>query len=78
MNTLRHLRLEDNTLYLSEIFKWYEDDYVQEAGSIQEFIKAYADQHVLEKLQDAENIGYIDYDWSLNRPENFPGLVRAD
>jgi uncharacterized protein YbdZ (MbtH family) len=30
------------------------------------------DKAVAEKVQQTDSIEYIDYDWSLNRPENFP------
>lgn len=71
-NTPRHLRLDGTTLYVTELFKWYEADFVEENGSIQAFIRAYADDAVIEKVNAASQIRYIDYDWSLNRPENFP------
>ncbi len=71
-NTPRHLHLDGTTLYVSELFKWYESDYVEEKGSVTDFIRAYADDWVIEKVNAATRIRYIDYDWSLNRPENFP------
>ncbi len=37
-NTERHLRVEGNTLYLTELFKWYEEDFVEAAGSRRAFI----------------------------------------
>ena len=71
-NTPRHLYLDGSTLYVTEIFKWCEDDFVEEEGSIEDFIRAYADDSVIEKVNTADRIRYIDYDWSLNRPDNFP------
>jgi len=55
------------TAQLSEIFKWYEEDF-QGAGSVQKYIARYvADPEVAKDLaQDAYRIQYIDYDWSLN------------
>jgi len=73
-NTPRHLHLDGNTLYLTELFKWYEDDYVEEEGSVKDFIKAYADDPIIEKVEAASRIRYIDYDWALNKPANFPEL----
>jgi hypothetical protein len=64
-------------LYISELFEWYEDDYAKEEGSVREFIKAYADDHVKEKMDATTRINYIDYDWSLNKPGNFPGFEEA-
>jgi hypothetical protein len=40
LNTHRHLHSDGNTLYISELFEWYEDDYAKEEGSVREFIKA--------------------------------------
>jgi len=74
LNTPLHLRLEGNTLYLSQLFEWYEDDYVEEAGSVTAFIKRYADPRIRAKVDAASRIRFIDYDWSLNRPSNFPEL----
>ena len=55
------------TAQLSEIFKWYEEDF-QGAGSVQKYIARYvADPEVAKDLaQDAYRIQYIDYDWNLN------------
>jgi hypothetical protein len=55
------------TAYLSEIFKWFEEDF-QGAGSVQKYVARYvADPEVAKGLaQDAYRIQYIDYDWNLN------------
>jgi len=55
------------TAQLSEIFKWYEEDF-QGAGSVQKFIARYvADADVAKDLaQDGYKVQYIDYDWNLN------------
>ncbi|MDX1588899.1 MAG: DUF547 domain-containing protein [Oleiphilaceae bacterium] len=73
-NTPRHLRVEGNTLYLTELFKWYEKDFVQEEGSVKDFIRAYADEAVIEKIEGTDSIRYIEYDWALNKPGNFPEI----
>lgn len=71
-NTPRHLHQDGDTLYLSELFKWYEGDYVDEEGSVRAFIKAYADERIIEKVDATNRVRFIDYDWDLNRPEHFP------
>lgn len=71
-NTDRHLRVEGDTLHLTELFKWYEDDFVDEGGSVRGFISEWADEDVAERAEGTDSIEYIDYDWALNRPENFP------
>jgi len=72
LNTDRHLRLEGNTLYVTRLFDWYQSDFVDEEGSIKAFIKKYADPAVQAKVVAADNIRFIEYDWSLNKPDNFP------
>ncbi len=72
LNTPRHLHLDGSTLYLTRLFDWYEDDYVEEAGSVRDFIAAYANERVKEKLDRSNRIRFIDYDWDLNSPANFP------
>lgn len=71
-NTDRHLRVEGDTLHLTELFKWYEQDFVDEGGSVRGFISQWADEAIVEKVEQTDSIEYIDYDWSLNRPGNFP------
>ena len=55
------------TAHLSEIFKWFEEDF-QGAGSVQKFIARYvADADVAKDLaQDGYKVQFIDYDWNLN------------
>ena len=55
------------TAHLSEIFKWFEEDF-QGAGSVQKYIARYiADPEVARDLaEDAYKIQYVDYDWNLN------------
>jgi hypothetical protein len=74
LNTHRHLHMKGSTLYLSSIFNWYTEDFQREEGSVINFINKYADNHIIEKLKGIQQVRYIDYDWSLNKPENFPEL----
>lgn len=55
------------TAYLSEIFKWFDEDF-RSAGSVQKYIARYvADPEVARDLAaDRYRIEWIDYDWSLN------------
>ena len=55
------------TAHLSEIFKWFEEDF-QGPGSVQKYLSRYvADPEVAKDLaQDAYKVQYIDYDWTLN------------
>ena len=59
---------QTRTAYVSEIFKWFEGDFVKSAGSVQKFIARYvADPKVAQELvKDSYQIKYITYDWNLN------------
>lgn len=72
LSTERHLRAEGGTLYLTPLFDWYEADYVEEAGSVRDFILAHADERVRRQVESNAAIRFVDYDWNLNRPTNFP------
>ncbi len=71
-NTKRHLHFKGQDLYLTHLFKWYKDDFKDAAGSVKSFIKKYLDKDsVKAKVDSAKDIEYIEYDWNLNRPQNF-------
>lgn len=72
LNTERHLRVDDNTLRLTRLFDWYQADYVEAEGSVRDFILAYADERVRLQVEGSERIDFVEYDWSLNSPGNFP------
>ncbi len=72
LQTSRHMHISDDTLYLSQLFQWYEDDYIEEAGSIREFLKRYTDPDLYDRIDASKRIRYINYDWALNEPRNFP------
>ncbi len=52
----------ENTVEISEIFKWYKEDFETESGSILNFINKYR----TEKLPENFSVSYYLYDWSLN------------
>jgi hypothetical protein len=54
--------------------KRYENDFVEEQGSVRQVIKMYADDYAKEKVKASNRIRHIDYNWSLNKPDNFPGF----
>jgi len=66
-----HLKVEGETLYVTELFKWYEDDFKEAAGSRQAFIQEWVDASLAERVAQTSTMTFIDYDWSLNRPSNF-------
>ncbi len=71
-NTHRHLHVEGDTLYVSSLFDWYKADFDREEGNNMEFIREYADARVIDMIEGTERMRFIDYDWTLNAPENFP------
>jgi hypothetical protein len=49
---------------------------VEQSGSVRAFIGEYGSQRAGEHLRAAEDIEFIDYDWSLNSPENYEPVLR--
>ena len=70
--TDRHLKVEGDSLYVTELFKWYEDDFKEAAGSRKAFIEQWVDGDLAERVAKTSDIQFIDYDWALNKPSNFP------
>ena len=52
-------------LELSELFKWFSEDFERDAGSVRDYVVKYARPEVVEFVKQAK-LGYRDYDWSLN------------
>ena len=50
-----------NKLYISPIFKWFDEDFENHSGSVLNFIRQY-----MNKVPEDAKIKYTDYDWSLN------------
>ena len=57
-----------NTLWLSPIFKWYEEDFTGKEGSLAGYVKAFLPEESRQALDRAAKVKvrYTDYDWSLN------------
>jgi hypothetical protein len=64
--------VEGDTVYVSSLFDWYKADFERQEGSNMAFIRKYADDRVIEMIEGTERMRFIDYDWTLNAPENFP------
>ena len=56
---------QKKTLYLSKIFKWYEEDFVKAAGSVAEYVGGYLGPEAA--VGDGWAIVFSPYDWNLNR-----------
>jgi len=74
LRTPRHLHVEDGTLHLTQLFEWYEADYLEEADSVRDWIARYTDPERRERIRRTTETEFIDYDWALNEPRNFPEL----
>lgn len=76
LKTRRQMRINGTTLHVSQLFDWYTDDFKAEGGSIHGFIQDYVSADRASRVAETESIEFIEYDWSLNRPENFPQIKR--
>jgi len=57
----------NNTLYLSQIFEWYEQDFVDAAGSVVNYIKKYISERGKVYLEEnTPATDYLTYNWFLN------------
>ncbi len=60
--------MEGNTLYLSKVFDWYEDDFGGKSGMIR-FVQQYIRPEWKARIDAAGGdlaIRYVDYNWALN------------
>lgn len=71
-----HLQRDGDTLRLSQLFEWYDADYLDEAESLRDWLLRFADDAAAETIRNTQAIDHIAYDWDLNRPENFPEIDR--
>ncbi|UCD86741.1 MAG: DUF547 domain-containing protein [Desulfobacterales bacterium] len=66
LNNPQRNYLEGNKLYVSRIFKWFNEDFNDDVVG---FFLKFADGELREKLtanRDKIKVKYLDYDWSLN------------
>ena len=56
----------NNRVYLSSIFKWFEDDF-ESRGGVLKFISNYVSPEIAKELSDSRiDVSYLDYNWSVN------------
>ena len=55
----------NDRLRLSEIFKWFKEDFERDAGSVREYLIRFASPETAEFLRE-KKIRYLDYSWKLN------------
>ena len=73
-STKRHLSVEGGTLHVTELFDWYQKDFIEASGSEQAFIEEWAAPEVADQVAGTEVMRFIDYNWILNSPANFSEL----
>ena len=66
--TRNRYELSADTLRLSKVFDWFEEDFRRDAGSVQAWVARYAPQEVAERIRGEERlrVRYLDYSWRLN------------
>ena len=70
----KHVRVNDGTLEVTQLFEWYGEDFVTDgwkgaAASIPLYVKAHTDPQTasfIESKGDAPPVAFIPYDWTLN------------
>ncbi|NVK64064.1 MAG: DUF547 domain-containing protein [Flavobacteriales bacterium] len=62
LNNDQFVYTSDNTIYLSEIFSWYEEDFGKNKAEVVAFINSYR----TEKFDESHRVQYYPYDWTLN------------
>lgn len=62
LNNSSFIKVSGNDVALSEIFKWYKEDFVDNETSEIDFINKYRN----EKVSVGANLSYYPYDWRLN------------
>jgi hypothetical protein len=68
VNSERGIRIDrtGNTLYLSRIFDWFEEDFVEKYGSATNFIRPYLRKEVVSFLDGKPKMKFLGYNWGLN------------
>ena len=61
---------DKQTIHVSEIFKWFEEDFERDAGTVENWIVRYAPEPEAAWMRGTKKIRrkYVDYDWNLNSP----------
>lgn len=76
--TSLHLRVDGSTLFLTELFDWYEADFAEQSGSVQGFVLDHVDPATAERVRATEDRRFIDYDWDLNSPSNIRSWLQQE
>jgi hypothetical protein len=68
LNSERGIQVDraGNILYLSRIFDWFKEDFVQKSDSVMDFIRPYLRREVLSFLDRKPKMKFLGYNWALN------------
>ena len=58
-NASKGLRIENDTIYVSKIFKWFAEDFKE--GDIKNWVTHY------QRINQNHGLKFMAYDWSLNK-----------
>lgn len=76
LKTPVHLAINGDTLWLTSLFDWYADDFIEATGSVRDFVNTHVDDATKARIGDTERTRFIDYDWQLNSPANIRRWIR--
>jgi hypothetical protein len=62
LNNDEFIKVEEKTVLLSEIFKWYKDDFLKDNKNVIQFINRYR----VSPLDEKSTIDYYPYNWKIN------------
>ena len=59
---------EKTTIRVSEVFKWFDEDFERDEGSVEAWIQRYAPPEQAAWMESAKKLKrkYVDYDWNVN------------
>lgn len=56
-----------NTLYLSKIFTWFREDFINHSGSVEKYVEDYMDKEDADYVKSGKvALRSLPYDWSIN------------
>ena len=65
VNDGRHVYMMEGKLVVNEIFKWFEQDFVRDRGSLLKWIQTYSADSAIQALTAGVAIEVYPYDWAL-------------
>lgn len=65
----RWVQIGEKEIKVSKIFEWYRQDFVDDSGSIREFIARYRPEDREDLLDQNRELKFLNYNWKLNNVE---------